>query len=394
MKKTLISFLIMTSIVASLSLTNLQSVQAATTDDTSTISTDDTIKVSLENIKDIMTENNLEIKILLNEVKIQRESYNAAKDDYETKKDERDSAEEAYDEAVAAGEDTTEEERALETAEEDLDDAEETLDDERDSLKKIRDSYEQGIQDKVYAAQEDYISYLSSLAELNIQEDEAKSYEKDLQVYKLKYDHGFISKNEYTSLIQENTTSVNDLKESQSAEELAKTKLCYTLGLNPEGNIIFEDEITFNLDVIAQINYSQDLDKMLNSNNDIQLQNDEIDDLEDEEDTYEDEDLYDYEVENADLELQDLINDAETSFKAQYNTVINSYNAIKNDYNILIEKEKSYKITETKYDYGYVSKKELETAKHTLDSDRATFNKSKNTLYINYLRYLQMKEGY
>ena len=67
MKKTFISFLIMTLTLANISLVNISSVQAATTDDTSTASTsaattDNTIKVSLDNIRDIVIENNLDIK--------------------------------------------------------------------------------------------------------------------------------------------------------------------------------------------------------------------------------------------------------------------------------------------------------------------------------------------
>ena len=74
----------MTVTLANISLVNISSVQAATTDNTIETSADGTIKVSLENIRDIMIENNLDIKIQHNALKIANEEYHDAKDAYDT----------------------------------------------------------------------------------------------------------------------------------------------------------------------------------------------------------------------------------------------------------------------------------------------------------------------
>ena len=52
---------------------------------------------------------------------------------------------------------------------------------------------------KVSTAQQAYINYLSDLSIQKLNEDTVKSNEKEEQVYKLQYESGFISKNNYTS---------------------------------------------------------------------------------------------------------------------------------------------------------------------------------------------------
>lgn len=119
--------------------------------------------------------------------------------------------------------------------------------------------------------------------------------------------------------------------------------------------------------------------------------------MEDEEDTYDDndqKDIYNYKLENENNTLKQLMNTSETDFKGQYNTLMNSYNSIKSSYDKLNQDEKDYTIMQTQYDYGFTSKQEVDDKKLTLDTERSNFNASRNTLYVNYLSYLQMKEGY
>lgn len=387
MKKVFISFLVMTLITSSISLLRVSTAYAD--------SSESTIKVSLENIRDIMVENNLDLKILDNKLKIAKENYDDAKEEVEDAEDNVDTAESAVD--SAADDEVAEAEGNLDKAEAVLDSAEKNLTAAKESLKTARTNYEQGVEDKVYAAQEAFINYLSSLSDQKLKYDTVKLDERDAKVAKIKYESGYISKNEYISLTQDNTDSINELAKIKDAEELARIKLCNTLGISSEENVIFNTDITKDFQVIATINYNNDLKVMFDNNLDIQLKNDEIDDLEDEEDDYDDndqEDIYEYKVENAEYELKQLINNTETSFKEQYNTLMNSYNSVKSSYDKIIQEQKEYQITETKYDYGFASKNEVDAAKLTFDKDNTTFTASKNKLYLNYLRYIQMKEGY
>lgn len=381
MKKAFISFLIMTLIASSISLLKVSTAYADS-------SVDGEIKVSLENIRDIMVENNLDLKILDNKLKIAKENYDDAKDAKEEADDDVDNF--ILNEDNSNADDLTDLKEVLDKAESELSTA-------KESLKTARTNYDQGVEDKVYAAQEAFINYLSSLSDKKLKDDTVKLDERDAQVAKIKYESGYISKNEYISLTQGNTDSINELAKLKDSEELARIKLCNTLGISSQENVIFNTDITKDFQVIAMINYNDDLKAMLENNLDIQLKNDEIDDLEDEEDNYDDndqEDTYEYKVENSEYELKQLINNTETSFKDQYNTLMNSYNSVKSSYDKIIQEQKEYQITQTKYDYGFASKNEVDATKLTFDKDNATFTANKNKLYLNYLRYIQMKEGY
>lgn len=393
MKKAFISFLIMTLMLTNISLVNISSVQAATTEDTIETSTDGTIKVSLENIRDIMIENNLAIKIQHNELEILQEEYHDARDTYDAYSGEPTVSDEPTDKTDPNYE-TEKKQYDIEVATlKAYNTAKTTYETNYDAYKTAKTTYDQNVESKITAAQQAYINYLANLSDAKLKDDTAKFNEKEVKIYKLQYESGFISKNEYTSKMQENT-SVNDLNESKDKEDIARIKLCNTLGISPEEKTIFNTDLNLDFQVISKINYNDDLEKMLANNINIRDKNDEIDDLEDTEDDYSNDDIYDYKVENANNELKQLMNDSEASFKEQYNTLMNSYNSIKSSYDKIIQEQNEYQITQTKYNYGFVSKNAVDTAKLTFDKDNANFNASKNTLYVNYLSYLQMKEGY
>lgn len=384
MKKTLISFLIMTLIASScISAFNTQKVYADSANTSSAETLDDsTIKVSLENIRDIMTENNLDIKILDNKLKIAKENYDDAKSSYTSKTEPK---QEDYKD-VNGNDDTV----AYKKAKDEYDSYKDKYESYKNDLKTARNNYDKGVEDQVYSAQQAYITYLYDLSQKNILEETKNQNERKDQIYKIQYDSGFISKNKYTSLLQGNT-STNDAASSKDTVELDRIKLCNILGISPEEKVIFNTDITQDFQVISKINYEDDLKKMLDNNIEIQVQNDEISDLDDKDD---DTDVYDYQVDNANMELKKLINDTETGFKSKYNDLITSYNSVKSSYDVINQKQVEYEITQTKYDYGFVSKNDMDAAKLTLDNDNADFINKRNECYLKYLKYIEMKEGY
>ena len=344
----------MTLMLANVSLVNISSVQAATTDNTIKTSTYGNIKVSLENIRDIIIENNLDIKIQHNALKITNEEYHDVKDDYDDANTVYEDASKAYDDAVKANDGTVASKLAdKKTAKATLDLKDAILTTKREANKTANTAYDQKVQTKVNAAQNDFIDYLTTLSNVKLQENTVKANEKKEQKYKLQYENGFLSKNEYTANLAKNT-SVNSLNELKDKEELARIRLCNTLGIATGENVIFNADITKDFKVISNINYNDDLSKMLENNIEIKDKNEAIDDLEDDEDTYINDDIYDSNVEKVNNELKVLMNTAETDFKGQYNTLMNSYNSIKSAYDQLVEEQNSYNVKKVKYDYGFI----------------------------------------
>ena len=399
MKKTFLSFLIMTVTLVNISLVNISNVQAATTDDTSTSSTstatiDNTIKVSLGTIRDIVIENNLDIKNYYDSNKISVQEYYDARDTY---KNDSEPVQSNYTKTTTdalGNTTTTNDTTAYTSAVKNYNTEKSTYETKMDAYKKAQTAYDKKVESVVHTAQQAYIDYLSNLSNTKLKEDTVKSNEKEEQVYKLQYENGFISKNKYTSLLQGNTTPVNTLEELKDTAELARIKLCNILGISPEEKVTFNTDITEDLKVISNINYNDDLAKMLENNIGIKDQNTAIDDLKDAEDTYTNDDIYNYSVEKANNELKLLMNTAESDFKGQYNTLMNSYNSIKSSYDSFNTEKNTYNIMQTQYDYGFVSQKDVDDAKLTLDTNESALQTKKNALYVNYLSYLQMKEGY
>jgi outer membrane protein TolC len=399
LKKTFFSFLIMTVTLANICLVNISSVQAATTDDTSTASTsaattDNTIKVSLDNIRDIVIENNLDIKNYYDSNKIAVQEYYDARDAYNNDSEPVQSNYTKTTTDALGNTTTTNDSVAYNAALKNYNTEKSTYETTMAAYKKAQTDYDQKVESVVHTAQQAYIDYLSNLYNTKLKEDTVKSNEKEEQVYKLQYENGFISKNKYTSVLQDNTTPANALQELKDTAELARIKLCNTLGISSEEKVTFNTDITQDFEIISKINYDDDLAKMLENNIGIKDQNTAIDDLKDAKDTYTNDDIYNYNVEKANDELKLLMNTAETDFKGQYDTLMSSYNTIKSSYDSFNTEKNTYSIMQTQCDYGFVSQKDVDDAKLTLDTNESALQTKKNALYVNYLNYLQMKEGY
>lgn len=373
----------MTLMLTNISLINTSSVQATEVDNTVTAN-DSTTKISLENIRDIVIENNLDLKIKDNELKIAKETRDDAKDALKTKPTEAEYTDtnsdgtvvfdsKAYDDAVAA-----------------YDSAKSAYEKAKDAHKTAKTNYDQKVESAVYDAQNSYLTYLADVSTEKINGDTVNYNDKKAQVYKIQYESGFISKNEYTSKLQGNT-SVNDSNKSKDTKELDRIKLCNLLGISPDEKVTFNTDITVDFQVISKINYEEDLKQMLDNSLDIKTKSDNADDLNDEDD---DSDSHDYQVDNAGIELKQAINTAETNFKGKYNDLIASYNSVKNSYDKITQEQKDFEVTKVQYDYGFISKNALDNSQITLDKDSASFIKARNDCYLKYLNYIEMKEGY
>lgn len=381
MKKAFVSFLIMTLMLTNISLINISSVQATEVDNTVTAN-DSTTKISLENIRNIVIENNLDLKIKDNELKIAKETRDDAKDTFESKTK---PTKAAYTDVNGVFDST-----AYNTAVAAYDSAKSAYEKAKDAHKTAKTNYDQKVESAVYNAQNAYLTYLADVSTEKINGDTVNYNDKKAQIYKIQYESGFISKNDYISKLQGNT-SVNDSNKSKDTTELDRIKLCNLLGISPDEKVTFNTDITVDFQVISKINYEEDLKQMLENSLDIKTMSDNVDDLNDEDD---DSDSHDYQVDNAEIELKQAINTAETDFKAKYNDLIASYNSVKSSYDKITQEQKDFEVTKVQYDYGFISKNALDNSKITLDKDSASFIKARNDCYLKYLNYIEMKEGY
>jgi methylphosphotriester-DNA--protein-cysteine methyltransferase len=411
----------MTLMITNISLVNISSVQAATTDNTSSNSTnnENAIKISLANIKDIILANNQQAQIYENtreNTKLDYDNANTAKDtaesNYNTAVSDYNTAESDYNTALAKYNadpanntkptaPTAVDKTALNTAKT-------TLDKEKYALRTANNTYNNNLQSLVETAQTDYISYvLSDLPSKDYNTANVQLLKKTANIAKIQYDSGFLSKDDYTTAQLNYTTALNASNKTNDAEVNDKAKLLYDLGLSSGENVTFDTNLEQDLKDVSTINYDNDLTQMFNNN--LTLQNDNItieqaSDTKDDYDgnsEYENDDNYDNTLEQYDNTLKSdqatLVldkNNAEKNFKTKYDALMNSYATMKNSADSLNQQKNEYNITQIQYNYGFASQQSVDQSNVRSLEESQSFQNDKSTFYKDYLNYIQAKEGY
>ena len=349
------------------------------------------IKVSLDNIEDIMLEYSPDMKVADNNLELAEENYDDLVDKVEDLEDSVKNLNNEIDKAPVLPDGTPSDSSQLKKELMDLKSTLKTLKESKNkakySLKVARIQYDQNVKKAVFSAQQQYVAYLDTLAKKELKKNEVTSNKREIEANNMKYQKGFISKKVYESNLRDNTDIENSLEELVKTEETDLKNLYLLLGIPMKTQIIFNSDINIDLDKISRIKFQDDVDEMLDNNTAIKTRKLELDEAEDLDNS-------DYTIDNAEIYLKQEKNKSKLEFEKQYNTLISSYNVIKTINSKLNEKQNDFGLTQIKYNYGFVSKKQTTDFEMELDKERTEFISGKNNLYVNYLRYLQMKEGY
>lgn len=349
---------------------------------------EDAIEISLNNIKEIMLDNSPNMKIAENNLEQSRETYDDLEDDYDDAKDDYNSIKSKID-ALDKTSETYETDLAkLKAQLPDLSSAKDKLESAKDDLKKARINYYATVSSNVYAAQKAYVEYLSTLSDVNLNEENSKYNEKQMAIYKFQYENGFISKKEYDNYITSDNDKNYSYTDKKNQQEIALKNLKLSLGIDEGTKITFKNDFESDLDIVSKIKFEDDVDEMLDNNSDIKLKEITLDSLNDSDDAS------DYEIDNAEINLEELEKSAKISFEQQYNTLIASYNTLKSSNDVLKNKQKDLSVIELGYSSGFNSKQDLDKAKLDLEEQKSKVENNKNTFYVDYLGYIKMKEGY
>lgn len=359
-------------------------------------STNNITNMSIDNIEDIMLEYSPNIKIIDNNLKAAEENYDTLIDDIKDFEEKRDKLKKDYDEALKDEENQTENvniynsdliKKSLREIEDNINTLKDTKNKTKSNLKIFRIQYDQNVKKLVFSAQQEYIDYLDTLSKKELKKDEVTFQQKKIDTNKMKYEMGFISKKEYTSNLIDNTDVDNSLEELNRKEEIALKNLHLLLGIPTNTEIIVNNDINADLDKISKLKFQDDLEMMLDNNSNIKIKDIELDKEENSDDN-------DYLIDNAEIYLEQEKNNAKLEFEKQYNILMTSYNTIKNSNVKLNENQNDFNVMQAKYNYGFVSKNQTDDLERELNTKKSDFVSEKNSLYVNYLRYLQMKEGY
>ncbi|KIL07641.1 viral A-type inclusion protein [Clostridium botulinum] len=372
---------------------NQISVQAATREN---------IQLSMENIEEIITEYSPDLKIMKNNLKRDKEKYKDILDEVDDKESEVSSLENQinnYKPEVKPEEQpkssNDKEDNTLDSLKKDLNNAKDKLDSLKDekqaakhNLKVSNIRYEKDLQGLIESAQRQYIQYVDTLLKRELKQYETNFKNKQVEINNIKYGNGFISKKEYEKNLDDITDFNNELKEIEVKEKSELKDLLFSLGVPSNTDIKVDTNIKVDLDKISKINFEEDLDDMLLNNIDLKIKDIENDKVKD------DSDISDYEIKNNKISLRQEEEKVKIEFQKRYNNLILSRNLLKASDDKLNKSQDDALIMQTKYNYGFASKKQVDELEVGLNNKNQDFISQVNNLYMDYLSYMKMKDGY
>ena len=146
--------------------------------------------ISLENIKEIMLDNSIEMKIAENNYKQIMQKYEDIQDEVDDLEDDISSLKAPSDTESETYESEYEAYKSkLSSLKSQLSAKEEEEENYKYKVKSARITYRTTVEDKVYSAKQEYVSYLSALSELQLMENETDSTQKKLELYQKKYEY-------------------------------------------------------------------------------------------------------------------------------------------------------------------------------------------------------------
>ncbi len=360
------------------------------------------IQLSMENIEEIITEYSPDLKIMKNNLKRDKEKYKDILDEVDDKESEVSSLENQinnYKPEVKPEEQpkssNDKEDNTLDSLKKDLNNAKDKLDSLKDekqaakhNLKVSNIRYEKDLQGLIESAQRQYIQYVDTLLKRELKQYETNFKNKQVEINNIKYGNGFISKKEYEKNLDDITDFNNELKEIEVKEKSELKDLLFSLGVPSNTDIKVDTNIKVDLDKISKINFEEDLDDMLLNNIDLKIKDIENDKVKD------DSDISDYEIKNNKISLRQEEEKVKIEFQKRYNNLILSSNLLKASDDKLNKSQDDALIMQTKYNYGFASKKQVDELEVGLNNKNQDFISQVNNLYMDYLSYMKMKDGY
>lgn len=359
--------------------TNQISVQAATNDNK---------KISINNIEEIIVENSPQFKIIENNLKKCEESYDDCTEDLNDEEDKVNNLKNQINlpGKVLLPDELKDLQEKLSKSEEAVKDLKNKKNSARYELRTYKINYEKELQGLVESAQKQYIAYIDILLKKQLKQAEANMKNKQVEINAVKYNQGFISKKEYEKNLDDIKDFNNEEEKLEVDEKNQFKDLIFSLGIKDDAK--FDINVNFDVDKISKINIQEDLDEMLLNNIDLKVKNIEIDKQEDLDETS------DYDTKNNKISLKQEEEKAKLEFEKKYNNLMLSNNLIKSENDKLNRTHNDSLIMQTKYNYGFASKKQLDQLEIDLNNKNQDFITQVNNLYMDYLSYMKMKDGY
>ncbi len=305
------------------------------------------VTVSLGTIEQIMSDNNLDIRTVENDLRNTKEQYNDAKG-----ADKDSSAANAY--------------------------------------KIAQTKYEQQVQQKVLSAKQQYISFCVDNVQLQADQVSADNDKKTLSQKYGQLQKGYISQKDYNDALDQANKSQNTLVAQQNKLIRGKQDLLTLLNIpdSVKYTILPVTEKDMDITGIPSIVYGADEILMVTRNADIIAaeQNYDFtkDDLSNSSST----------IDNAYISWQQTISNRKASFKQLYDSLMNYYQTCQLDAESVQRKTSDLTVEKQKLKQGFSSQTKVDQANLSLLLAEATQALDQSNAYTALMSYQNMKNGY
>lgn len=256
----------------------------------------------------------------------------------------------------------------------------------------VEATYEENVQQVVLSAKQAYLECWHDASVQAADQAQADRDAKLLAAAAQQLQNGYISQKDYQSLADQATQSSQALQTQIAATGLAvqNLKAMVPVAVGISVKIAPVSDTDFDFSGVSKIVYSTDKSQMLYNSEDIKEAALEY--------TYENSDDYglytDAQIDAAKLTVDQTTQQQESAFLSLYNTVTASYAAYQTELQTVQRKEAEVQLDAQRVAQGYLSQKsydqdtlDLQTMQNSLESDR-------NSLFLSYLKYVGMKNGY
>lgn len=247
----------------------------------------------------------------------------------------------------------------------------------------------QQVNAQILKAKQLFTSCLADEDSLLVTDAEYLQKQKELAVATEKLKRGYISQNAYERIVNATEGMDANLRTQESQKEANLRDLKILLGVDKDTTLLLEavDISDFELSMIENLNFSSDLDTLMNASATIKSAQISYD-------TKSSGDGYnDYDENSAQANLKTSKETVSANFKKQYDSLMNSYKSLKVSKEKLKSQVKTYEIEKKKLEKGYISETSFVNTEIATKNLINQVNTEENLLYVSLLSYRQTRTG-
>ena len=248
---------------------------------------------------------------------------------------------------------------------------------------------DQQISQQIQRAKQLFVNCLADQEMLTVSSSKNTQTQRSLEIAAEKLKRGYISKNAYDAIVNSAGESDINLSSQSAAAASSLAELRALLGADKRTTLELESvEISdTELEKIENINFEEDLKNLMNTSATIKSAQISYDVKS------RSTDYSEYEEDSAQAALQTAKDSASSSFKRQYDSLMNSYKSLKISQEKLRLAQNTEAVQKTLFERGFISQTTFENTQISTQTMESQVAAAKNLLYVSLESYRQTRSG-